>query len=391
MKPATVLSHVLVAVLLVLVLALSLGYVLGYPVLLSYAESGSMEPAIQEGDGFLLVPSQLSDVGVGDVVMFEAEQVHGGDLTTHRVVAVTDRGYITQGDANPFTDQDTGEPAVTDAQVVGVVPTLGDEPVTVPRLGFFVEGSRGVVASVQSFLASSLGTDAVVGTQGLAYILFGLGMSVFALMYFFESDGKGRDRLRDRERAELFSTWTVILVAVFFLVFVLTASMVMQGGSTKYEIVSAESNPDTPRVVAAGESVDRTYVINNPGYIPVVSFVEPGGPNVDVDEAEHEHYLRHGESVNATVTFTAPDELGYYPMYVVEHRYFAVLPPSMLRGLYGIHPWMPLAVINGLAAGTFVVVSAVLVGTQPVRTRVRGGSSSSWLGIGSGRKDRERN
>ncbi|MDZ7687587.1 MAG: signal peptidase I [Halobacteriales archaeon] len=379
MKAETALSYVLTVVLLVLVLSLSLGYFLGHPVLLSYAESGSMEPAIDEGDGFFLVPSQLSSVGVGDVVTFQAENVNGGELTTHRVVAETDTGYITKGDDNPFTDQDTGEPAVTDAQIVGVVPTLGDSPVTVPMLGTFVEGTRGVVTSVQEFLSSSLGTDSFLGTQGLAYLLFGVGVSLFVLSVIF-GEGKryGRKLSRDRGRDELFSTFTVVLVAAFFVVLVLTATMLTQGGTTKYEIISSESNPDTPRVVAAGESVDRRYIATNPGYIPVVSFIEPGSRGVDVGEESHEHYIRANESVNATVTFTAPQELGYYPMYVVEHRYFAILPPSMIRGLYRIHPWVPLVVINGLIAGSFVVLSAILVGTKPVRTRARKGTS--WTG-----------
>jgi signal peptidase len=84
------------------------------------------------------------------------------------------------------------------------------------------------------------------------------------------------------------------------------------------------------------------------------------------------------------VTFTAPKDIGYYSMYVVENRYFAVLPPPVIRELYKIDPWVPLAVINGLIAGAFVVFSAILVGTKPVRTRTR--KRESW--IGSKKKDR---
>lgn len=383
----TVLTHVLTVVLLFLVLTLSLGYFLGHPMLLSYAESDSMEPAINEGDGFFLVPSQIAgSVNVDDVVTFQAEHVHGGEITTHRVISETEAGYVTKGDANPFTDQDAGEPAVTDAQVVGKVVTFGSEPVTIPGLGTFVEGTRSAVGSLQRFIVSSLGTSALRGTQGLAYILFGAGALLFFIALVFGGAGRYvRKKARNKERDEVFSTWTVVLVAAFFIVLVLTATMLTQGGSTKYEMVSSESNPDTPRVVPSGESVERKYVLTNPGYIPVVSFVEPGSRGVEVNEEYRENYLRGNETVNATVTFMAPDELGYYPMYVVEHRYFAVLPPPMIRGLYGIHPWVPLAVINGLIAGTFVVFSAILVGTKPVRKRTR--KASTWFG----RKKRDRN
>jgi len=345
-----------------------------------------MEPAIDEGEGFVLVPSQISgSPNVGDVVTFQAEQVQGGRLTTHRVVAKTDTGYITKGDDNPFTDQDAGEPAVTDAQIVGEVLTVGGKPATLPMLGTFVESTQGMVASLQQFIASSLGTRAVMGTQGIAYLLFGIGTSFFVLSLIFGGVGRyKRKKSRDKERNELFSTFTVVLVAAFFLMLVLTATMLTQGGTTKYELISAESDSPTPRVVPAGETVDRRYIATNPGYIPVMSFIEPGSPGIEVGEESHEHYIRGNESVNATVTFTAPEELGYYPMYVVENRYFAVLPPPMIRELYKIHPWMPLAVINILIAGGFVVFAAILVGTKPVRTRTRKGTS--W--IGSKKKDR---
>ena len=386
MKVETVLSHVLTVVILVLVVSLSLGYFLGQPVLLSYAESGSMEPAIDEGDGFVLIPSQISgSPNAGDIVTFQAEQVQGGKLTTHRVMGETETGYITKGDDNPFTDQDSGEPPVTDAQIVGEVVTVGGSPVTVPMLGTFVESTRGMVGSVQRFIASSFGMSAVMGTQGLAYLLFGVGVVLFFLSTIFGGgDRYGRKKSRDKERDELFSTFTVVLVAAFFIMLVLTATMLTQGGTTKYELISAESDSPTPRVVPAGDSVDRRYIATNPGHIPVMSFIEPGSPGVEVGEKSHEHYIRANQSVNATVTFTAPKEIGYYSMYVVENRYFAVLPPPVIRELYKIHPWVPLAVINGLIAGAFVVFSAVLVGTKPVRTRTR--KRESW--IGSKKKDR---
>jgi len=47
---------VLVAVLVSLVI----GQALGQPVLLAYVESGSMEPTIDEGDGFVAIPSVVA-------------------------------------------------------------------------------------------------------------------------------------------------------------------------------------------------------------------------------------------------------------------------------------------------------------------------------------------
>ncbi len=92
-----------------LVAAILLGQVLGQPILLGFVVTGTMSPTVEPGDGFIAIPPELAgDIEDGYVVTFEAEQIGGGGLTTHRIVRKTERGYITRGDANPFTDQDGG-------------------------------------------------------------------------------------------------------------------------------------------------------------------------------------------------------------------------------------------------------------------------------------------
>ncbi|QAY19106.1 S26 family signal peptidase [Halorubrum ezzemoulense] len=75
-------------VLLVVVLvSLILGQVFGQPVLLACVDSGSMEPTIDEGDGFLTVPAAVTGPPTeGDVITFRAKEIGEGGLTTHRIV-----------------------------------------------------------------------------------------------------------------------------------------------------------------------------------------------------------------------------------------------------------------------------------------------------------------
>jgi signal peptidase I len=69
--------------------------------------SGSMEPAFGRGDGVLVERAPLSSVRVGDVIAYHVP-VGDRHLTTHRVVAVLERGdrpvVRTKGDANPIDD-----------------------------------------------------------------------------------------------------------------------------------------------------------------------------------------------------------------------------------------------------------------------------------------------
>ena len=71
------------------------------------------------------------------------------------------------------------------------------------------------------------------------------------------------------------------------------------------------------------------------------------------------------------MTLHAPPETGYYRRYLVEHRYLAVLPQSVIDALYALHPWAPIVAINALLAVPFYVVGIKLVGRGRIRERSR--------------------
>jgi len=186
MSPKRVLSIALQVAVVLAVLALIAGQLLGQPVLFSFVETGSMQPTLDPGDGFIAIPTALAgDVGIGDVVTFDAQEIEGGGLTTHRVVEETERGYITRrGDNNPFTDQDAGEPVVQDADIVAVALSVGGSVVVIPNLGTVAMTIQSGFASVQTWLAVTLGIRSLQGTQGLAYLIFGLSMVAYVADWF---------------------------------------------------------------------------------------------------------------------------------------------------------------------------------------------------------------
>jgi signal peptidase len=91
------LSSVAQGVALVFLLLVVLSSLVGYPMGVSYVTSGSMEPTLDTGDGFVAIPTVLTGSPTeGDVVVFRAEEVNDGRLTTHRVVEETEQGYVTR-------------------------------------------------------------------------------------------------------------------------------------------------------------------------------------------------------------------------------------------------------------------------------------------------------
>ncbi|MDX1744678.1 MAG: signal peptidase I, partial [Halobacteriales archaeon] len=188
------------AVMVLIVASLLIGQVLGQPVLLGFVETGSMAPTLDPGDGFIAIPSALAGpVEPGDVVVFDAENLHGGGLVTHRVISETDQGFITKGDANPVNDQESSirEPPVQDQQIVAEVLQIGGTVVVIPQIGLLVTGTNAILGGVQGRLAALFGTRAFLGTQGLAYLLFAVGVMAYLVTMALE---RGKPAPRERSR-----------------------------------------------------------------------------------------------------------------------------------------------------------------------------------------------
>lgn len=360
-----------------LVSVLVLGQILGQPVVLGFVETDSMAPTLQPGDGFVVVPGALTDVEPGDVVVFDAEEIHGGGLVTHRIVGETDLGYVTRGDGNPFTDQDGSEPPVKREQIVGQALELGGDVVVIPGLGTGVEAVRGALSAVQSRLAALSGTSVLLGPNGLAYLFFAITVVYYAVGEYRDRHAADRDSERSRDRERGLDTRRVLGAFAVLLVVVATVAMVAPAGPRQFGIISAGYDSPRTDIVPAGESETRTYRVPNSGLVPTVVFLDPGNDQVDI--APYEHHLGPRETANATLTLHAPPETGYYRYYVTEHRYLALLPTSTIRTLYEIHPWLPVVVIDLMIAGTFLALTLPFVGRGRIRDRSRDGASRSLL------------
>lgn len=95
------------------------------PMLFGYGKAvvvtGSMEPEIMPND--MVVFHAQDEYEAGDIVIYQSNS-----FITHRVVEVTENGYITQGDANNVADEE-----ITAGQVVGKVILI------IPKVGYITE------------------------------------------------------------------------------------------------------------------------------------------------------------------------------------------------------------------------------------------------------------
>jgi signal peptidase len=346
--------------------------------LLAYVTSDSMEPILMTGDGFVVLPSVIAGpVEVGDIIVFHAKTLHGGDgaLTTHKVVDKTPQGYITRGVNNPFTDQAGGEPPVSRVQIVGQAVSIGGKPIVVPNLGMVFTGIRSTIKNAQRSLAIAMGTRSVLGTRGLAYLLFGAGGVLYVGSVLNERksgpNSKRSPRRRRRSRKSLIPRrlpkWLIALALGCILVTSITISMTVAGGTQEFRVVSADKDIAGPTVIPAGHSERLNYSIPNEGALPIVAYVDSAGKGVETPEGGVA--VPPGERQTVSIKLSAPSKTGLYYRYVAEHRYIAILPRSWIHQMYLLHPLLPVVVIDALVLAAFLIIAIPLLGHGSIRPR----------------------
>lgn len=350
-----------------LIVLLVLGQLLGQPMLV-FVETGSMEPTLEPGDGYVAIPSQFAgEIEEGDVVLFEAEELgDGGGLTTHRVDDVGEEGYITKGDANPFTDQESDEPPVQEGQIKSVGLTVGGELLVIPDLGTAAGAISGATETVQTRLFSIVGLESP-GNQAFVTGLLSAGL----LVLIFTSVGKTATARRPARSQRLSRRGTLVVLLLILVVIVpLNLTMLLPSGVYQYEIVSSANPDDTDeQVIEAGTSDDVSYSIENGGQVPVFVILEPAGDGVHISQPAQ--YVSRQSTAEVSVTMDAPSETGTHYRYVKESRYVVLLPPSLIATLHDVHPVVALLAINLPAALIVTLTGVVAIGTGRLRLRSR--------------------
>ncbi|RZV11708.1 signal peptidase [Natrinema hispanicum] len=368
MTASTIVSKALGYAAALFVILLLVGQLLGQPILLGYVATGSMEPTMDAGDGFVAIPSAVTgDVQEGDVVVFQARELHDGGLTTHRVVGETEGGYITKGDANPFTDQDGGEPPVTDGQIVAEALQINGEVVTIPYLGTIVMGIQGVAMAAANAVTSVFGM-ATTSSNGLGSMLVAIGVALLGFGILLERVGPARrETTRRRSRENVLAFWSTLGLILLVFVTLATAAMVVPSGTYEYGLISTESPTDDPQIIEPGATTELTRSVDNAGYLPVVVVHEAESNGIRADPGWQTVGIRG--SGETTVRLSAPEEPGEYTRSLGEYRYLAVLPPSLLVWLHGVHPFAAIAAVNGVVVGVTVAIIVLLFGSGDLRLR----------------------
>ena len=350
-------SRIATAIILVLVGILLIGPLLGYPVGLVFVETESMEDTIEVNDGFVALPVELvGTVERGDVIVFQAEKLHGGKVTTHRVVGETDQGYITQGDNNPVTDQAGGEPPVQSEQIIAVAWQPGGSIFVIPHVGtvsVFINEVFETLEQHAMIILRPLG----LGDVDFTLLVFATLVTAFILDSLLV---RSRDSpIQEPSDSEpLFTTRQLIVIFAIFVMIGASFGMVAPSGSHDIGIVSSSFASDRPDVIQQGTEETSEFTLRNGALIPMHVYL--GSSSSWVTVHDEYVYLPPRSEKTIEVTQRAPDETGYFPMFLQDRRYFAILPEAAIVPLYRAHPWVPIAVINAMFATAIIAIGITL-------------------------------
>jgi signal peptidase len=100
--------------------------------------TGSMEPAIPVGSIVIIKPVDPETLKIGDIICFQFSE---STSVTHRIINITNEGFITKGDANEDPDTWTVQKENVIGKVTTTIPYIG-------YLGYFVRTPLGFITLV---------------------------------------------------------------------------------------------------------------------------------------------------------------------------------------------------------------------------------------------------
>lgn len=107
-----------------------LTYELGTEYPMAAITSGSMWPALKEGDLILIKATAKESMKIGDIIIWKSNETAGGFII-HRVARLDRDTFTTKGDAN-FTE----DTPVRYENIVGKTIMFREKPLRIPYLGF---------------------------------------------------------------------------------------------------------------------------------------------------------------------------------------------------------------------------------------------------------------
>lgn len=300
------------------------------PTLAVAIRTWSMTPLLTRGDLVILRPTgENSRYSVGQIAVFRPGEDAGGEWIMHRLVGGdATSGFITRGDANDSTDQESHFPPIRPEWIAGVAVTAGNLPLKVPLLGY-----------LPIYMERHLRNH-----QTLFPILIGLLAAALLLDEIFKTEGRRRKAAIGK--AQLFFlgglAFTVLMGAMM-----LAGSLFITFPYGVDDNAGALMGSDLG-VLKLGESrrVELAELANE-GLIPSYYYALSTDPQVVLTESSFR--LARGGSEKVIVTVHAREK-GLHQAHLTVGLFLPFLPAPVIAFLVQRSYWLGLAAVSLIPA-----------------------------------------
>jgi signal peptidase len=335
-KPGFLLNAALYIITGLLIIAAVGGALTHKPFLLTVIRSGSMNPTLKRGDAVIIQRvDENTRLAPGDVIVFRSE---GGSLAAqgwimHRIVSGDAKtGYITQGDNNDETDQESGGSLpIKQEWVVSRALVLGGVILKIPLIGYIplwlehLQTHPMLLPGIAVTLAFIVAVDDLMGKKK-----------------------RGKKRANRNLEQQLLYFFSGLTIAVILAGSTLASSQHLR---LEYEV-----SPNSKGVIMGspvgimqqGEVVERRLSeLKNNGFIPIVASITTHDQQI---RFSHDLLkLAPGQKEQITMTVSA-QEPGKYKSSIWIGLFYPLLPAGLIHYLARKSFWLALAVLTMLPA-----------------------------------------
>lgn len=299
------------------------------PVFFSAVRSDSMSPLFERGDVvFLRILPETDQLPVGDIVLFKAEE---GELSmlgyvAHRIIGGSnEEGYTTKGDANDYSDQETGNPPIKRQWIAERIAVRNGRAVKIPLLGYLPLWMENVKSS--------------------RYALTAIAVLLIAIVCIGELKGrKGKIRKKNRIGLQQLYFFSGLTISLIMATLMLASS---QRITFIYEVAENGGGAimgSSVGIVNIGDERQLTLAsIKNSGMIPLTSVITSDDSQLSFS---HEiTTLRKDDSISPQV-FLKAQKIGNYSSLINIGVFYPFIPKKSIYFLSAISYWLALAAVS---------------------------------------------
>ncbi|MHB1453822.1 MAG: signal peptidase I [Saccharofermentanales bacterium] len=321
------------------------------PVLFSAVRSDSMSPLFERGDVVFVDNLNRSDpLSIGDIVLFKAEE---GELSVlgyvaHRIIGGNkEEGYTTRGDANHYSDQETGSPLIKREWIVSRIAVRKGRPVRIPLLGYLSIWMEGVKSSRYTLPA-------------IAVLLIGV-----VCIGELKNNSKGKIKKKNKAGMQQLYFFSGLTISIILATLMLTSSHKI---TFLYEVSSEGRGAimgSSVGIVNIGDERQLSLAnIRNNGIIPLTAVI-----TAQDSQLRFSHVLttlKKGDTITPQV-FLKAREIGYYSSNINIGVFYPFLPRDFIYFLASISYWLALAAVS-LVPGLPLMIYPVINRTMRRQT-----------------------